>query len=110
MSGGRARSAAASVEQAPYPIETVDPGVERERQRRGTAERRVRVGHTHPGIGEGLVRIQHLQALVDPEDERKARERVEGEGAEIASLVFVVRRGRRPPEEPPLLDNRQLPG
>ena len=76
----------------------------------GAAEHRIGVRHPHPRVGERLIGVEHLQALVDAEDQRQPGERIVGQRAVVACLVLVVRRGGGPPEQRALLDDRQLPG
>src|SRR5262245_41143913 len=103
-------SAASRVQEAPDAIQAVDTGVDGPRQGRSASEQRIGVRHPYPAVRHGLLGVENLEALVDAENERHARQRVECEGSVVACLVLMVGRSRRPSEQGALLCYRQVPG
>src|SRR5687768_671796 len=95
----RTSSPSSGVEQAADAVQAVDAGVDRHRQRGGAAEHWIAVRHPYPRVGERLIGVEHLQALVDAENQRQPGQRVIGQRAVVACLVLVIRRGGGPPEQ-----------
>jgi hypothetical protein len=63
----------------------------------------VAVGEANPVVGKRALGVEHLEVLVNSDDERDAREGIERQRAVFAALVLVECRASRPAEQPALL-------
>src|SRR5260370_10775961 len=92
-------------------MKAVYPAIDHQLERRFIAsQQRIRVAKLDPLVRELRLRVEDVERLVDPEDQRNPAQHVEGERAGPTGLVLVIGGGGRPAKQSALLIDAEIPG